>query len=1109
MKKIKQITLLFILVFLNHISFSMVAPNTCATAGDLSVLASPYSGTTVGASNDFAFCTMRAAPDQIFYYDVPNGSTIQIRQTVNAYDSRHSLRYSGACPGTIQIVCTDDPDTQIETWQNCTGSTQRVYWIQSGFGSGSGTYTIQWQVTAGVCGACPVDQVIASTPFSQTGLTTAGAGDDFDNTDACASNYMNGDDYVFEYTPAANECVNISLTNTSTWVGLFVTDGCPSTGVCIASNTNSAGNPSLSGVNLTAGTTYYFTVSTFPAPQTTPFDISIVACPPPPANDDCGGAIALTVNPDLLCGTVTSSTVASATNSGIAGCAGTADDDVWFSFVATSTVHNFDVLNVAGSVTDMVHEIFSGTCPGGLASVACSDPNASQFSGFTIGNTYYVRVYTFTGTGGQNTTFDFCVGTPPPPPSNDEPCGATILTVNSGSCSYTSAVLPNTATTSTGMPAPGCGSLSEDIWFQVTVPAGGLIIDLSNNGGPTDMAMAWYTSSTNNCNNLDGLVECDDDDSQNGAMPMICRTGASCTVPGDCAQNALLPAGTTIWVRVWEFGGGTSGPFDICAYEPPPAGGVVNCGNATNIPSLPFNNTGETTCCRGNTYNSTDGCLSAYQDGEDFMYTYTPAANETIDISLTGTSTFTGVFITDACPSAGGVNCVGSSTSTTGNPSLCGVNLTAGTTYYIMIDTDPNPTCTPFNINITTSTTPSCGLNYTYDNTIAFAPDLNAGTNIALPIDDRFSSSYIPIGFDFCYDGFQFSQCLISSNGYVIFDPISCASNLPGGNAAPGGTSDWSISAAIPNTTDAPRNSIMFPWQDINPALGGTIRYQTLGVAPNRRFVVTFDQVPYFSCTALLFTGQLKLFETTNNIEMHIANKEICAGWNGGDAILGLHNYNGTAAVLGVNFPTNWNGTNLAARFTYNCAGPCINVLPVTLLDFYGTPEDNSNLIEWATASEINNSFFLLERSSDGIEFEEIAKITGGGNSTSLLKYQYQHQNPNDLEYYRLKQVDFDGQFEYSKVIAINSMKEAIINIFPNPTNSTLSLSFMDNITSGEYVITITDVLGKVFIKKLNVNPNNRLFLIEEFESFAKGFYTIKISDGSDNILKSSKVIKN
>ena len=130
------------------------AGDDCANLIDLASLVSPVSGTTVGAANDFSFCSMGSAPDLIAYYDVPDGFTITIQQTVNGYDSRHSLRYSGACPGTIEIVCTDDSDLSVETWQNCTGSTQRVYWIQSGYSSGSGTFTLAWSVVADPCPTC-------------------------------------------------------------------------------------------------------------------------------------------------------------------------------------------------------------------------------------------------------------------------------------------------------------------------------------------------------------------------------------------------------------------------------------------------------------------------------------------------------------------------------------------------------------------------------------------------------------------------------------------------------------------------------------------------------------------------------------------------------------------------------------------------------------------------------------------------------------------------------------------------------------------------------------------------------------------------------------------
>ncbi len=85
---------------------------------------------------------------------------------------------------------------------------------------------------------------IGAVPFNQAGMTTCGFGDDFSSLDACGSSYMNGDDFVFEYTPATNEDIGITLTNTDTWVGLFILDGCPNAGGsnCIANATEVGGN---------------------------------------------------------------------------------------------------------------------------------------------------------------------------------------------------------------------------------------------------------------------------------------------------------------------------------------------------------------------------------------------------------------------------------------------------------------------------------------------------------------------------------------------------------------------------------------------------------------------------------------------------------------------------------------------------------------------------------------------------------------------------------------------------------------------------------------------------------------------------------------------------
>ena len=130
------------------------------------------------------------------------------------------------------------------------------------------TYNAQSQAT------CASAVSVGSIPYGATGLTTCGSGDDYDSGDACGSLYMGGEDYVFEYTPTAAESINLSLSNTLTWTGILVTEGCPDSGPCVGAGTSSAGNPSVT-VDLSAGVTYYFIVSTYPTPDCTPFDISI------------------------------------------------------------------------------------------------------------------------------------------------------------------------------------------------------------------------------------------------------------------------------------------------------------------------------------------------------------------------------------------------------------------------------------------------------------------------------------------------------------------------------------------------------------------------------------------------------------------------------------------------------------------------------------------------------------------------------------------------------------------------------------------------------------------------------------------------------------------
>ncbi len=164
--------------------------------------------------------------------------------------------------------------------------------------------------------------------------------------------------------------------------------------------------------------------------------------------------------------------------------------------------------------------------------------------------------------------------------------------------------------------------------------------------------------------------------------------------------------------------------------------------------------------------------------------------------------------------------------------------------------------------------------------------------------------------------------------------------------------------------------------------------------------------------------------------------------------------------------------------FVYNATAcnisigdPCMQVyyvdptsfLPVELLSFKGSAEAKSNQLLWSTATEQNNSHFELERSQDGERFEFIGEIEGHGTSNSQRNYEFYDENPIETAYYRLKQMDFDGKYEYSDVISIKRGRDKALiigNIFPSPTKGQAKF----NISVAEATqasISIIDVTGK------------------------------------------------
>jgi len=139
--------------------------------------------------------------------------------------------------------------------------------------------------------------------------------------------------------------------------------------------------------------------------------------------------------------------------------------------------------------------------------------------------------------------------------------------------------------------------------------------------------------------------------------------------------------------------------------------------------------------------------------------------------------------------------------------------------------------------------------------------------------------------------------------------------------------------------------------------------------------------------------------------------------------------------------------------------------LPVELIYFEHIKDDTNVVFNWMTGSEINNHCFIIERSPDGIIFEPIDTIIGNGNTTSESYYTYVDYSPIDgVSYYRLKQIDYDGQFEYSMTKIVDIEKDSVVvKIFPNPNNGSFNIRVGDN--NGIIVVMYNSIGDEVFTK--------------------------------------------
>lgn len=181
----------------------------------------------------------------------------------------------------------------------------------------------------------------------------------------------------------------------------------------------------------------------------------------------------------------------------------------------------------------------------------------------------------------------------------------------------------------------------------------------------------------------------------------------------------------------------------------------------------------------------------------------------------------------------------------------------------------------------------------------------------------------------------------------------------------------------------------------------------------------------------------------------------------------------------------------------------CPSALPVELIEFGGGNEGGNNILNWKTASEKNCKNFSVEKSGDAILFYEIASVKGNGTSNLSHSYKFADRNAEtEINYYRLKQVDFDNTFSYSTIIAIsNKPEDKKIMLFPNPvTDNELTITFFNQLSIED--VAVYDVLGRTIHTDIDRESDKKLKLKLDYPQ--EGIYYIR---SNSNIFTPAKFI--
>ena len=248
------------------------------------------------------------------------------------------------------------------------------------------------------------------------------------------------------------------------------------------------------------------------------------------------------------------------------------------------------------------------------------------------------------------------------------------------------------------------------------------------------------------------------------------------------------------------------------------------------------------------------------------------------------------------------------------------------------------------------------------------------------------------------------------------------------------------------------------------------------------------------SAVANFTSGRLQMYYDTDDVvgdknTLLVAHDDGVSAWQ---------NFGGTATA-------NWTGNIISNLFTnfnnYFALGNPPgggNALPISLASFNATFEGKVVETHWTTQSEINNDYFTLERSSDNNVFTPIAQIDGSGNTTLTKNYSFIDQQPlRGISYYRLKQTDFDGHYEYFHSVVVQNKNKTTFVLFPNPAANTSIIHLSGETDLSSATITVQDLTGRTIPATYKFSENGSVEIhIDEYYLKTGSVYFINATDG-------------